>query len=489
MFLALDQGTTSSRAIAFAPDGTVLAQAQHEFGQHFPAPGLVEHDPDEIWATQWQAAREAHAAAGGGVVQAVGITNQRETVVVWERATGAPIHRAIVWQDRRTAPDLARLRQQGHADLVLARTGLPLDPYFSAAKIAWILDQVPGARRRAERGGLCAGTIDAWLLWRLTEGAVFATEPSNASRTSLYDLRTGDWCDELCALFRVPRAILPAIRGSAGDFGTVAATGWPIRGVLGDQQAALFGHGCLRPGTAKCTYGTGAFLLVQCGERVPAPSHGLLPTVAWRIGGRDAFALEGSVPVCGAAVQWLRDGLGVIADAAAVEAMAASVPDSGGVVLVPAFAGLGAPHWDADARGLLIGITRGTTRAHVCRATVEAIALQVDEVLASMGAALGTPVTDLRVDGGVTRNELLLGLQAALLGRPVRRPELLETTAFGAFRMAVLGSGAVDDVDALPRLPGAERVFAPAELSADAVAALRRRWRAAVARTRGWAVE
>jgi glycerol kinase len=482
MFLALDQGTTSSRAIVFDADGSVHGTGQREFAQHFPAPGHVEHDADEILQSQLAAAAEALAAAGNPRVLAVGLANQRETVVLWERATGRPLHRAIVWQDRRTAPQLDAVRLAGHEELVRERTGLPLDPYFSAAKIAWLLDAVPGARRAAERGELCAGTIDSWLVFRLTHGAVFTTDPGNASRTSLFDLRTGDWNDELCGLFGVPRAVLPEIRASAGDFGTAAREGWPLRAVLGDQQAALFGHGCTTPGGAKCTYGTGAFVLRNAGPRLPPRRPGVLTTVAWRLGEQTTFAEEGSVLVCGAAVQWLRDQLGILRASADAEALARSVPDSGGVVFVPAFAGLGTPHWDPSARGLLAGLTRGTTPAHLVRAAIEAMALQVDDVLSAMG---GGPWRALHVDGGAAANGLLLELQAGLLGAPVVRPAFLEATAFGAFRMSLLGAGVHESERSLPSLPGQAVVTQP---PVDfPTSALRARWRLAVQRARGFA--
>lgn len=482
MFLALDQGTTSSRAIVFAADGSVHGHGQMEFPQSFPAPGCVEHDPEQILSSQLHAAEVAVAAAGGPPIDAVGITNQRETVVVWERATGRALHPAIVWQDRRTTAVLQRLQQQGHEERVRSRTGLPLDPYFSAAKIAWILDHVPGARARAERGELCAGTIDSWLVFRLTRGEVFATDPSNASRTSLFDLASGDWSDELCALFAVPRACLPAIRPSAGDFGTAVGTRWPLRAVLGDQQAALFGHGCLRRGETKCTYGTGAFVLAHAGEELPPLRPGVLTTVAWRIGAATAFAYEGSVLVCGAAIQWLRDQLALLRTAGDAEALARTVDDTGGVVFVPAFAGLGTPDWDPTARGLLIGLSRGTRPAHLVRAAIEAMALQVDDVLQALLPE--GPRAALHVDGGAAANGLLLELQAALLGAPVVRPPLLEATAFGAFRMSLLGAGVVGAAAALPQLPGrAVQVSAPPGLDPEP---LRRRWRAAVGRARGW---
>lgn len=484
--LALDQGTTSSRALVFDAAGTEVAKSQHEFEQHFPAPGLVEHDPEQIWATQERAMREAYEAAGRPKLAGIAITNQRETVVVFERATGRPLHPAIVWQDRRTTDVLAELQRQGRGPFVHERTGLPLDPYFSAAKIAWVLDRVPGARRRAEAGEVLAGTIDSWLLWQLTRGAVFATEPSNASRTSLYDLRTGDWSDELCDLFRVPRACLPVLRDSAGSFGTCAEFAAPITGILGDQQAALFGQGCTSPGSAKCTYGTGAFLLANAGERPPRGEHGLLATVAWRIAGRDTFALEGSVLVAGSLAQWLRDGLGIVTRTADLEALARSVPDSGGVVLVPAFQGLGTPHWDPDARGLLIGLTRATHKAHLARAGIEAIALSVDDVLRAMQRVLPTPLAALRVDGGAAANDLLLELQAALAGIPIERPHHLECTAFGAARMAMLGAGLARSLDELPRSAGATLRVLPHPEAFD-LAMLRRRWESAVARSRGWA--
>ncbi|MCA8974293.1 MAG: glycerol kinase GlpK [Planctomycetes bacterium] len=484
MFLALDQGTTSSRAIVFAEDGAVRGLGQCEFGQHFPQPGQVEHDADEIVASQLRAAELACERAGNPGIVAAGITNQRETVVVFERATGRPIHRAIVWQDRRTAPELAALAAAGHADLVRQRTGLSLDPYFSAAKIAWILDHVPGARTRAERGELGAATIDAWLVYRLTRGEVFATEPSNAARTCLFDLATGDWCDELCELFAVPRACLPEIRSSADDFGTATGHGWPLRAVLGDQQAALFGHACIAPGDRKCTYGTGAFVLTNAGRMPPAPVPGVLSTVAWRLGGETTFAREGSVLVCGAAVQWLRDQLGILDAADAAEAMARSVRDSGGVVFVPAFTGLGTPHWDPTARGAILGLSRGSSRAHIVRAVVEAMALQVDEVLAAMGDGDGIGSSELHVDGGAAANRLLLEIQATLLGTRVVRPALLEATAFGAFRMSLLGAGVHAEPSTLPRLPGRPEVVEP-DAAIDPTA-LRAGWQRALPRSLGW---
>lgn len=483
MFLALDQGTTSSRAIVFDRDGDPRGIGQREFPQYFPAPGLVEHDPLAIFTSQIEAAVQAIRAAGTPTIEAVGITNQRETVVVWDRRTGEPIHRAIVWQDRRTQRVLDELKRAGHEQRVREQTGLPLDPYFSAAKIAWILDAVPGARAAAGRGELCAGTIDAWLVHCLTGKKVFATDASNASRTSLFDLRTGAFDDGLCTLFGVPRRCLPEVRDSAGDFGT-SLDGWPLRAVVGDQQSALFAHGCIDEGDGKCTYGTGAFLLQNAGTVVPAPAAGVLSTIAWRVRGATTFAREGSVLVCGAAIQWLRDQLGVVKSAAESEALARSVPDSGDVVFVPAFVGLGTPHWDPTARGLIAGLTRGTTKAHIVRAAIEGIALQVDDVLTAMGR--GVPPRPLRVDGGAAANGLLLEIQAALHGGPVVRPAMLEATAFGAFRMSLLGAGVVGDMRGLPSLPGVPTVVAPL-LSAATVERLRVRWRDAVQRARGYA--
>jgi len=487
-YLALDQGTTSTRAVVYDAEGGVLGQAQRELTQHFPRSGWVEHDPEEIVSASVEVIAAARAAAGSPALAALGITNQRETVVVFERRSGRPVHRAIVWQDRRTAEALARLRP--HADLVRERTGLPLDPYFSAAKVAWILDAVPGARARAARGELAAATIDAWLVHRLTRGAVFATEPSNASRTSLFDLAAGQWSDELCGLFEVPREVLPEVRPSAGDFGRcdAAVTGVDvaITGILGDQQAALFGHGGVRPGDTKCTYGTGAFLLSNVGDVVPQPQAGLLATVAWRLGDRTTYALEGSVLVAGAVVQWLRDGLGILERSRDVETLARSVPDSGGVVFVPAFAGLGTPDWDPHARGLIIGLERGTTRAHLARAAQESIALQVRDLQLALEACTGRRLSTLRVDGGASRDDLLLEIQAGLSHAAVERPDDVEATARGAFRVAMYAVRGGDP----STLPGATRVVRtfepPPAIEFDRLHA---RWRRAVDRARGWMLE
>ena len=488
--LALDQGTTSSRALLFDEGGRVLGSAQAEFEQHFPRPGWVEHDPAAIWSTQLDTARRVlrEADLGAGDVGAVGITNQRETTIVWERATGVPIHPAIVWQDRRTAEVCRRLKRDGKEDLVRARTGLLLDPYFSATKIAWMLDHVDGARARAEAGELAFGTVDSWLLWNLTEGAVHATDASNAARTLLFDTTRLDWSDELCALFGVPRAMLPEVRDSSGDFGEVTVDGLrglTVRGVAGDQQAALFGQACFDSGQAKTTYGTGCFVLLNTGATPPTSAHGLLGTVAWRWGGRTTYALEGSVFMGGAVVQWLRDGLGLIEKASDVTALAASVPDSGGVVLVPAFVGLGAPHWDPTARGATFGLTRGTTGAHIARAALDAIAFQVADVLEAMRADTGLALEELHVDGGAAASDLLLQIQADLLGIPVVRPQVLETTGLGAAYLAGLAAGFWSDTNRIRENWRVDRRFEP-QGEARSFDEQRERWREAVRRSRGW---
>jgi glycerol kinase len=499
--LALDQGTTSSRALVFDAAGGQLAMAQRELRQIFPHPGWVEHDPLEIWESQRAVALEAVAAAGLalGDVAAIGITNQRETVVIWERATGRPIHNAIVWQDRRTAEACDRLRAAGHEPLVAVRTGLRLDPYFSATKLAWLLDHVPGARREAAAGRLACGTIDAWLIWNLT-GGVHATDATNASRTLLYGLDAGGWDEELLRLFDVPAEMLPAVRDSAAVYGetaagalggAAAAAGIPVAGVAGDQQAALFGQACFRPGMAKTTYGTGAFLLLNTGTAPVRSAHGLLASPAWRLaGGRTSFALEGSVFVAGAAVQWLRDGLGLIASAAASEALAGSVADSGGVVVVPALTGLGAPYWNARARGAVFGLTRGTTGAHLARATLEAVAHQVADVHAAMledaahaaGGSGGGGLGEMRVDGGAVANDLLLQMQADLTGLPVVRPRVRETTALGAAYLAGLTVGLYRDLDEIAAHWQPDRRFEPRLDPAEREEA-RARWARAVRAT------
>jgi glycerol kinase len=491
LLLALDQGTTSSRAILFDRLGTPVATAQREFRQHFPQPGWVEHDADEIWATQRATIAEVLARARVPVeaVHAMGITNQRETTLLWDRSTGRPIAPAIVWQDRRTTPLCTRLKAEGHEPFVRERTGLVLDPYFSATKIAWLLEHVPGARRRADRGELAFGTIDSWLAWQMSDGAMHVTDPSNASRTLLYDLRLGGWSDDLLALFDVPRSLLPTIVPSSGPIGEVTIEGHrlPLAGIAGDQQAALFGQACFRPGMAKNTYGTGCFLLMNTGDRPQSSAAGLLATAAWSraTGGglEHRFALEGSVFVAGAVVQWLRDGLGLIERADQVEALAQSVPDTAGVHLVPAFTGLGAPWWDPDARGALVGLTRGATRAHVARAALEAIAFQSADLLVAMQQDAAEPLTELRVDGGASANELLMQFQADLLGVPVVRPKVLETTALGAASLAGVATGFWDSPEDLARHWQVDRCFEP-RMSRDEAAARLAGWHDAVGRVR-----
>ncbi|MGE3772606.1 MAG: glycerol kinase GlpK [Gammaproteobacteria bacterium] len=486
--LAIDQGTTSSRALVFDETLRVLACAQREFTQHFPAPGLVEHDAEEIWRSVEACAREALAAVDARSVAAVGITNQRETVLLWERSSGRPLHRALVWQDRRTAADCRALIEAGAEPSIRAKTGLVIDPYFSASKLRWLLEHVPGARARAEAGELACGTIDSWLMWRLSGGREHLTDLSNAARTLLLDLATEDWDDELLARWSIPRALLPRVVGSAEALFTTRAFGLdcPVAGVAGDQQAALFGLQCFDAGDAKCTYGTGCFILVNAGDTRPTPGPGLLATPAWRIGGRTTYALEGSVFMGGATVQWLRDQLGLVAHAADVEALAASVPDSGGVVLVPAFTGLGAPYWDADARGLLIGLTRGTGKAHIARAALEAIALQVTDVLEAMRPGFASPLKSLKVDGGAARNDLLMRIQARLLGLTLERPPQLENTAVGAACLAGLGAGLWPDPAGLRAHWRDATPIAPDALALDTTA-LAARWQAAVTRAKGWA--
>jgi glycerol kinase len=492
--LALDQGTTSSRAIVFDRRGRPQALAQREFPQHFPQPGWVEHEPGDLWETTRRVAREVLAKAGlkAGDVAALGLTNQRETTVLWDRATGRPVHRAIVWQDRRTATACAALRRRGLEPLVQRRTGLLLDPYFSGTKLAWLLDHVPGARRRAVRGELAFGTVDTWLLWNLTGGRVHATDVSNASRTLLLNLRTGDWDDRMLRLLRIPRAVLPEVRPSSGDFGEVTAIpalrGVPIRGVAGDQQAALFGQACFRPGMAKNTYGTGCFLLLHTGTRPVRSRRRLLTTIAWQLAPDRPleYALEGSVFTGGAVVQWLRDGLGLIRHSADVEALAARVSDNGGVFLVPAFTGLGAPHWDATARGTIVGLTRGSTAAHLARAALESIALQSADLIGAMEADSGVKLRELRVDGGATANAGLMQLQADLLRVPVVRPGATETTALGAACLAGLAVGFWPNQDAISDHWRVEHRFRP-KAGAAGMRRLQQDWRRAVERSRHWA--
>jgi glycerol kinase len=491
--LALDQGTTSSRSILFDHGGNIVASSQREFTQFFPQPGWVEHDADEIWVSQAVTIAEvlARAEVTPADLAAVGITNQRETVVLWDRATGHPVAPAIVWQDRRTADLCSKMKSEGHEAQVSERTGLLLDPYFSGTKLAWLLDAVPGARSRAERGELCFGTIDSWLIWKLSEHRLHVTDVTNASRTLLLDLKTGQWDEEMLGLFRVPRACLPKVlpsslgAGTAGPLEVLIEGGTVLLGgIAGDQQAALFGQNCLHPGMAKNTYGTGCFMLMNTGDRPLMSKNRLLTTIAWDQRGR-RYALEGSVFVAGAVVQWLRDGLGLIEQSSDVEALAATVPDSGGVYFVPAFTGLGSPHWDAYARGTMLGMSRGTTRGHIARAALESIAFQSAELLQAMQQDAGQPLVELRVDGGATVNDLLMQFQADLLGVPVVRPRITETTALGAAYLAGLATGFWSSVEELEASWQVERRFEP-RISRDRATELMRQWTRAVDRSRGW---
>jgi glycerol kinase len=489
--LALDQGTTSSRAIVFDRDAHIRAVAQREFQQLFPRPGWVEHDAEEIWKSQSavavEAMKSAHASAED--IAAIGITNQRETTVVWDRQTGEPIHNAIVWQDRRTSQYCDQLKREGHLDLVQQKTGLVIDAYFSGSKLRWLLDHVPGARSKAERGELAFGTIDSWLLWKLTHGAVHATDATNASRTMLYNLHTGEWDDELLKLLKIPRSMLPTILSCSEVYGESRAAlfGAPIKiaGMAGDQQAALFGQCCFSRGLAKNTYGTGCFMLMNIGSQAIASKHKLLTTVGSQLNGKTEYALEGSVFVGGAVVQWLRDGLGIVKSAADIESLAASVPDTGGVYIVPAFAGLGAPHWDQYARGTIAGITRGTTAAHFARAGLESIGYQVADILDVMQKDSGIQIKELRVDGGAAANNLLMQFQADLLRVPVVRPKVTETTALGAAYLAGLAVGYWKDQQDLQAHAGIERTFEPRLPEAE-TSHRRSRWTEALKRARDW---
>jgi len=487
--LALDQGTSSSRSIVFGENGRIVAQAQLELPQSFPRPGWVEHDPMEIWRGQLATARQALAESGlkASDIGALGLANQRETTVVWRRSTGLPIYPAIVWQDRRTEGACAELREQGQQQVIQATTGLLIDAYFSATKLKWLLDHVPGARAQAERGELAFGTIDSWLLWQLTGGAVHATDVSNASRTMLFNIHTNHWDTRLLELFGIPASLLPKVKPSSAYYGEVmpALLGHPITigGVAGDQQSALFGQACFKAGMAKNTYGTGCFLLMHTGTQFQTSQNGLLTTRGAQTTTQPQFAVEGSVFVGGAVVQWLRDGLHAIKGSAEVQGLAESVPDAGGVMMVPAFTGLGAPYWKPDARGTITGLTRGTTLAHIARAALESIAYQSAALLLAMSrdavAAGAAPLAELRVDGGACVNDLLMQFQADLLGIPVVRPAVTETTALGAAYLAGLSVGIYSGTDELARLWRAERTFLPA-LGADRVAALIARWEHAV---------
>jgi glycerol kinase len=489
--LAFDQGTTSSRSLIFDSEGSVVAVGQKEFRQIFPQSGRVEHDPAEIWSSQVETAIEALEKANltARDIAALGVTNQRETTIIWDRKTGEPVHNAIVWQDRRTSEFCNRVRAE-HGPRVTSKSGLEVDAYFSASKVNWLLENVHGLRARAEAGEVAFGTVDTWLLWKLTAGGLHATDVSNASRTMLFNIGTLEWDDELLKIFDVPRAILPEVHPSSQIFGEVEMPselrGIPIGGVAGDQQAALFGQACFGPGATKNTYGTGCFMLQNIGERPVESKHRLLTTVAWQIAGHTEYALEGSVFIGGAVIQWLRDSLGFIASSAEVEALAASVKDNGGVYFVPAFAGLGTPHWDQEARGMIIGLTRGTGRAHVARAALESIAFQSADLLDAVQADSGKTLEELRVDGGATANPLLMQVQADLLQIPVVRARTTETTALGAAYLAGLAAGVWRSTDELADHWRAGERFEPMIRAGEALA-LRSRWSEAVSRSLGWA--
>jgi len=489
--LALDQGTTSSRAIVFDHEAAIVAVGQQEFRQIFPKPGWVEHDAQEIWATQIAVAIQALGRAGlrPRDIAGIGITNQRETTVVWDRETGQPIYNAIVWQDRRTAEFCDGLKAGGYEDFIRERTGLVVDAYFSGSKVRWILDNVAGAREMANAGKLAFGTIDSWLVWKLTSGKTHITDVSNASRTMLFNIRTLQWDEDLLTLLGVPASMLPEVKASSEIYGKVSTTlgveNVPVAGIAGDQQAALFGQMCVAPGLTKNTYGTGCFLLQNTGETPVISRNRLLSTVAWQVGGKTHYALEGSVFIGGAVVQWLRDGLGLIAKSSDVESLAASVEDNGGVYLVPAFAGLGAPHWDPYARGTIVGLTRGTTAGHIARAAVESIAFQVADLLQAVRDDAAIDLAELRVDGGAAANNALLQFQADLLGVPVVRPKVTETTALGAAYLAGLAVGFWDSVDSLAKHWQVDRRFEPSAAPADA-AARRAEWHEALGRSKGW---
>lgn len=490
--LALDQGTTSSRSIIFDRDGHVHGMAQQEFKQYYPQPGWVEHDPEEIWSTQLATARAAlqKAKVNANDVAAIGITNQRETTVLWERKTGKAVHPAIVWQDRRTAPICNEIRHSGWTQEINHKTGLVPDPYFSGTKVKWLLDNVTGLRARAEAGEIAFGTVDAWLLWKLTGGKVHATDCSNASRTLLYNLHTLAWDNDILARLNIPAALLPSVRSSSEVYGATVAELFgaeiPIAGIAGDQQAALFGQTCFTPGMFKNTYGTGCFMLMQTGNKIVHSKNGLLTTVAWQIGKNAAqYALEGSVFIAGAVVQWLRDELGLIQASHEIEALAAQVADNGGVYLVPAFVGLGSPYWDASARGTIVGLTRGANRSHIARAALESIAYQSGELAEAMQQDCGVALGELRVDGGAVGNNLLMQFQADVLNTPVVRPAVTETTALGAAYLAGLAVGYWKNLDDIAAHWSVERKFAP-QMEAEARGKFYKNWKRAVARARMW---
>ncbi|MEW6238162.1 MAG: glycerol kinase GlpK [Candidatus Omnitrophota bacterium] len=489
--LALDQGTTSSRAILFNEQGRIVNIAQKEFTQIFPQPGWVEHDPEEIWASQMAVAAEvmARAGAASGDIAAIGITNQRETTVVWDRKSGQPIGNAIVWQDRRTAYLCEELKSAGYETAIRQKTGLATDAYFSGTKIKWMLDHIPNARKRAEAGELAFGTVDSWLVWKLTWGKIHITDASNASRTLLYNIHTGEWDEELLAMLEIPAAMLPKACSSSEVYGETAADIFaqpiPIACLAGDQQAALFGQMGLKSGMAKMTYGTGGFLLLNTGAKAAVSKNNLLTTIAWKIGNRTDYALEGGIFIAGAVAQWLRDGLGLIRTSEEIESLAASVADNGGVYMVPAFAGLGAPHWDSYARGIIAGITRGTTAGHIARAALESIAYQAADALEAMEADSSLAIGELRVDVGAAANALLLQFQADILGIPIVRPKIVETTALGAAYLAGLAVGFWQSVEEIAEQWSVDRIFEPAQ-DRDKVRQLRAGWRKALERSKAW---
>jgi glycerol kinase len=490
--LSLDQGTTSSRSIVFNHRGDILSIAQKEFAQIYPFPGWVEHDAEEIWSSQISTIGEAVAKAGITIRQiaGIGITNQRETTVLWDRASGKPVYNAIVWQDRRTADDCDALVSAGHAGMIRDKTGLIIDAYFSATKLRWILDQIPEARERAERGELAFGTIDTWLVWNLTGGAVHVTDASNASRTMLFNIHTGKWDDELLSLFSIPREVLPEVRSSSEVYGLtgniIPGSDIPIAGIAGDQQAALFGQMCIRPGMVKNTYGTGCFMLMHTGDKAFVSKHNLLTTVAWKIGDRTEYALEGSVFIAGAAVQWLRDGLHIIHTSGEIETIVGDIEDSDGVYVVPAFAGLGAPYWNPHARGSIFGLTRGSNRGHIAKAILDSIAYQTYDVLTSMEADTGISIAELRVDGGATVNNRLMQFQSDILNTRVVRPKITETTALGAAYLAGLAVGYWPDIETIQQQWKVDQTFSPVMDRDDREEHIQG-WKRAVRATIAWA--
>ena len=492
--LSLDQGTTSSRAILFDHNGQIAGIAQREFAQIYPEPGWVEHDPMTIWSVQMAMVTEVMAACGvvASSVAGIGITNQRETTIIWNRHTGKPVYNAIVWQDRRTAGFCDRLKAEGLDEMIRQKTGLIIDSYFSATKAKWILDNVSGARRAAENGDLCFGTVDTWLLWKLTDGKVHATDTTNASRTMLFNIHTCTWDQELLDLFGIPESMMPEVKSCSSVFGHTGKRGTgmslPVSGVAGDQQAALFGQMCIAPGMVKNTYGTGCFMLLNTGSRAITSANNLLTTVAWQLGNDITYGLEGSVFIAGAVIQWLRDGLGIIASSAESEPAAAGVNDNGGIYFVPALSGLGAPYWDPYARGMIIGITRDTTRGHIVRAALESIALQVNDVMKAMSSDLGHPLCELRVDGGASANDILLQFQSDILGIPVIRPAVSETTALGAAYFAGLGTGFWSSVEEIEGQWKSNSLFSPAMKPATSDIIVKR-WHEAVRRASSWVTD